>query len=152
MGLLDNILGNIGNSQPQVGQNLLPGMLSGMFGEDRQQGANMLALLMSLVQQMGGISSVLNMFRRQGLGRQADSWVGTGPNDKISGQQVENVFGSAQINGIASKLGITTEQACSGIAQLLPELINQFTPEGRIPENQNDLLLQAVSELRRTQE
>lgn len=148
----DNVLGKLGGSQPQAGRNPLSGMLGGMFGEDQQQGANMLTMVMSLIQQMGGINGVLNMFRRQGLGRQADSWVGTGPNDKISGQQVEDVFGSAQINGIASKLGITTEQAGSGMAQLLPELINQFTPEGRIPENQDDLLSQAMSELRRTQE
>lgn len=143
----DNILGKFGGNQPQAGQNPLLGML-----DNQQQGTNMLTMVMSLVQQMGGISGVLNMFRRHGLGRQADSWVGTGPNDKISGRQVEDVFGSAQINGIASKLGITTEQASSDIAQLLPELINQFTPEGRMPENQDDLLSQAMSELRRVQE
>lgn len=97
MGLLDGILGNLGGNQQAGGQNPLAGMLSGMFGGNQQQGGNMLSMVMGLVQQMGGISGVLDMFRQRGLGRQADSWVGTGPNEAISGEDVQNVFGSSQI-------------------------------------------------------
>lgn len=147
MGLLDGILGSVGGSQQAGGQNPLAGMLSGMFGGNQQQGSNMLGMVMGLVQQMGGISGVLDMFRQRGLGRQADSWVGTGPNEPISGEDVQNVFGSSQVDSIASKLGVSSEQASSGIAQVLPELINRFTPEGRVPENQNDLMSQAMSGL-----
>lgn len=42
---------------------------------------------------------------------------------------------------------MSSEQASSGIAQILPELINRLTPDGSVPENQNDLLSQAMSGL-----
>jgi uncharacterized protein YidB (DUF937 family) len=34
------------------------------------------------------------------------------------------------------------------MAQLLPELINQLTPQGQVPEDHNDLLNQALTRLR----
>lgn len=34
------------------------------------------------------------------------------------------------------------------LAQTLPELVNQLTPEGKVPENHEDLLSQALAQLR----
>jgi len=147
MGLLNDMLGNAEGSNRQQGQNPLMGLVSGIAGGDQQQGGKMLNAVMGLIHQMGGIGGVLDLFRQHGMGRQADSWVSTGPNEEISGEDVQNVFGSAQVGNIASQLGMSGEQASSGIAQLLPELISRFTPEGRIPENQDDLMSQAKSML-----
>jgi uncharacterized protein YidB (DUF937 family) len=42
---------------------------------------------------------------------------------------------------------MSEQQASSGLAQLLPEVINQLTPEGQVPENSNDEISQGLSML-----
>lgn len=147
MGIFDDMLGQAGQQGRGMGQNPLMGLLGGMFGGNRQQGGSMIGMVLMLVQQMGGISGVLNMFRQKGLSRQADSWVGTGQNQAISGDDVESVFGSSKISELASRAGIPEDQARTGIAQVLPELMNQFTPEGRVPENQDEVVSQSMTDL-----
>lgn len=147
MGIFDDMLRQSGQPEMGMGQNPLMGLLGGMFGGNRQQGGNMLGMALMLMQQMGGISGVLNLFRQKGLARQADSWVGTWQNQPISGDDVENVFGSSRISELASRAGMPEDQARTGIAQILPELMNQFTPEGRVPENQDEVLSQSMSSL-----
>jgi uncharacterized protein YidB (DUF937 family) len=65
----------------------------------------------------------------------------------ISADQLQQVFGSSTISDLASRLGVSEQQASSGLAQLLPEVINQLTPEGQVPENSNDEISQGLSML-----
>jgi uncharacterized protein YidB (DUF937 family) len=92
---------------------------------------------------------VLAKFQQAGLGAEAQSWVGTGPNVGISGDQLENVLGSSAIGQLASQLGISNGQAGSALAQLLPEVINQLTPQGQVPDNHADLLRQGMDLLKK---
>jgi uncharacterized protein YidB (DUF937 family) len=73
--------------------------------------------------------------------------VGTGANMAISGDHVQQVFGTSSIGTIASQLGPSQGQASSAIAQLLPELVNQMT-QGQVPGNHQDLLSQGLALLR----
>ena len=82
--------------------------------------------------------AVLTRFRQGGLAQQADSWVSTGQNMNISGDQLQQVFGSSTISDLASQLGMSEDQAGSAMAQLLPEVINRVTPEGQVPQNGNE--------------
>src|SRR5262245_696818 len=107
MGLLDAIVGN-------------------MMGSG--QSKSMLTSAMSMLQEHGGLSSVLDMFRRSGMASAADSWVGTGPNVGVSADQIQQVFGASSLAQLAASAGIPQGQAGSALAQLLPELINQLTP------------------------
>lgn len=74
--------------------------------------------------------------------------MGTGANMAISGDHVQQVFGASSIGTIASQLGPSQGQASSAIAQLLPELVNQMTPQGQVPGNHQDLLSQGLALLR----
>jgi len=148
MGIFDDMLGKAGQQDTGAGQNPLMGLAGSLFGGDRQQGGNMIGLALGLVQQMGGISAVINLFRQHGLRSQADSWVGTGENQSITGDDVEQVFGASRIREVASQAGVPEDQARSGIAQVLPELMNRLTPDGKVPENQDDVLSKAMSGLR----
>jgi uncharacterized protein YidB (DUF937 family) len=151
MGLLDGIVGNALGSAAggaQAGQDPLSTILSGLGGAGQGQGSSLLTTVMSMLQQNGGLGGVLDMFRQNGMAQQADSWVGTGANMDISGNQVEQVFGNSALGGIASQLGMSNSQAGAAIARLLPELINQLTPQGRVPDNQQDLLAKGLSMLR----
>jgi uncharacterized protein YidB (DUF937 family) len=155
MGLLDGILGGLGGStsgQGQMGQNPLEGILNslgsgGSSGSSRN--AALLTAALSMLQQNGGLSSVLEMFGRNGMADQAASWVGTGKNAAISASQFQQVFGGSSVSQLASQLGMSEGQASSTMAQLLPELINQLTPQGEVPANHSDLLTEGLSMLGR---
>jgi len=107
-----------------------------------------MSAVMMLLQQNGGLGNVMAQFEQQGLGSQAASWVGTGANQAISGDQLSSVFGSGALGQIASQLGMDQGQAGNAMAQLLPEVVNQLTPQGRITNDSGDMLSQALSMLR----
>ena len=166
MGLLDDVLGNmvggaLGGAQPQQHQpgggdllgSVLGGLAGGMLGGGRPAQpaggkAALLAAVLALIQQNGGIGRVLEMFRGQGLGQQADSWVGTGANLGVSPAQLQQVFGAQAMGQLASQLGMSHGDAGSALSQVLPELINQLSPQGQLPDNHDDLLSQGLELLR----
>jgi uncharacterized protein YidB (DUF937 family) len=130
------------------GQDPLGSVLSRLGGGNQPQSGNLLLqLALSMLQQNGGLEGILGKLREGGLSQQADSWVGTGQNMNISADQLQQVFGSSGISDLASRLGMSEQQASSGLAQLLPEVINQLTPEGQVPENSNDEISQGLSML-----
>jgi len=143
MGLLDGLLGELMGSYLGGSQQRSP------FGSGSQmQGGNMLLqIALMMLQQNGGLEGVLGKFRQGGLAQQADSWVGTGKNMDVSGDQVQEVFGPSTMGELASKLGMPTGQAGSVMAQILPELINQLTPQGQMPENSNQSISDELSKL-----
>jgi uncharacterized protein YidB (DUF937 family) len=150
MGLLDALIGNVlgsslgGNQR----QDPLGSVLGGLADGNQAQSGNMLLqVALLLLQQNGGLEGVLNRFRQGGLGQQADSWVGTGQNMNISTNELQQIFGSSTIRDLASQLGMPEEQANSTMAQVLPELINQLTPQGQVPENGDDEIAQGLSML-----
>jgi uncharacterized protein YidB (DUF937 family) len=150
MGLLDSVLGGAGGVLGGGGsaQNPLESLVAGLAGGNQSAGSGLLSAVMMLLQQNGGLGSVVSQFEQKGLGAQASSWVGTGANQSISGDQLSSVFGSGAIGQIASQLGMDQGQASGALAQLLPEVINQLTPQGQVTGNSGDMLSQALSMLR----
>ena len=71
-------------------------------------------------------------FTISGLGQQVQSWVSTGQNLPISADQIMQVLGGAKLQDLAQQVGITQEQAANGLADVLPEIVNQLTPSGNI--------------------
>jgi uncharacterized protein YidB (DUF937 family) len=152
MGLLDGLIGNVlgsmlGGNQGQV-QDPLGSVLGRLGGSNQPQSGNLLLqLALSMLQQNGGLEGILGKFREGGLSQQADSWVGTGQNMNISADQLQQIFGSSTVSDLASRLGMSEQQAGSEMAQLLPEVINRLTPEGQVPENSNEEIAQGLSAL-----
>lgn len=154
MGLLDGLIGNVlgsvlsGNQRPGQGQDPLGSVLSSLGGGNQgQSGSLLLQLALSMLQQNGGLEGILGKFREGGLSQQADSWVSTGQNMNISADQLQQIFGSSTIGDLASRLGVSEQDAGSEMAQILPEVINRLTPEGQVPQNSNDEISQALSSL-----
>lgn len=151
MGLLDSILGG-GAAQLPGGlggaQGPLGSILAGLTGGNQSAGSGLLSAVMMLVQQNGGLGNVISQFEQKGLGTQAASWVGTGANQGISGDQLAQVFGSGAIGQIASQLGMDHGQASGALAQVLPEVVNQLTPQGQVTGDSSDMLSQALSMIR----
>jgi uncharacterized protein YidB (DUF937 family) len=154
MGVLDGILSNVAGSVLSGGQsqqegNPLDVLVSSLGAGSQTRGNDLLGAVMSIVQQNGGLPGIVNMLRNNGLGQQADSWVGTGANAGVSAEQMSQVFGGSGLGNLASQLGTSPGQAGSILSQILPELVNQLTPNGQIPENHSDLIEQGLSLLRR---
>ncbi|HEY7188308.1 MAG TPA: YidB family protein [Vicinamibacterales bacterium] len=145
-GILSNVVGSLGSGAMPGAQNPLGALLGGLGG-GQGQGANLLTAAMSLLQQNGGLDGVLDSFRQNGMAQHADSWVSTGANVGISGDQLQQVLGSSSIGNVASQLNMSHGQASSALAQILPELINQLTPGGQVPSNHSDLISQGLAML-----
>ncbi len=105
---------------------LLDGLLGGAIG------ATAVTALSSLIQQHGGVQGIITQLEQQGLGNTVKSWVGTGPNQPISPDQVHQVFGGA-ITTLATKLGMTPQELAAKVSQHLPAAIDHLTPGGKVP-------------------
>ncbi|MCW5654775.1 YidB family protein [Hydrogenophaga sp.] len=130
MGLLDSLIGaaaQAGLGAPQ-GQNTTntPG------GLDPQM---LVALLGTLLNNAGGLQGVLARLQSGGLGDAVQSWIGTGANQPVSGEQLGGALGPELLDMVARQLGSSPQQASGTLADLLPGLIDQLTPQGRMPED-----------------
>jgi uncharacterized protein YidB (DUF937 family) len=102
---------------------LLDGLVGGAVG----------AALNSLIQQHGGVQGIVSQFEKQGLGDTVRSWVGNGPNQSITTDQVHQVFGSGVIAQMAAKAGMNPQDLAQKISEVLPGAIDKLTPEGKVP-------------------
>ena len=134
MGMLDGLLGS-----------MMSGMMGGQSAQGAQGGNPMIQMALQMLQQNGGIEGVLAKFQQAGMGQQAQSWIGTGHNMPVSADALSQIFGQGQLSQIAQQLGMTHDQAASGLAQALPHVVDQMTPGGQIPAEHNDLVAQALA-------
>lgn len=81
--------------------------------------------------QTGGLEGMLQQFRQKGLGDTVDSWVGKEANKAISPEEIQKVLGQSRIGEIASKFGISPQEASQKLAQILPKVIDKLTPGGK---------------------
>lgn len=105
---------------------------------------DLMSTVMNLVGgQSGGLDGFVQQFAAKGLGDVAQSWVSTGKNLPISPDQLQSVLGSDVVKGIASKLGMDSSTVTSQLSNLLPQVVDKLTPEGKIPEG--DILSQGMN-------
>ena len=96
--------------------------------------------------QTGGLGGLVETFKSKGLNDIMSSWVSTGQNLPISGNQIQDILGSDLIQQFAKKLGASNQDVSGGLANLLPDLIDKLTPTGQLPEK--DTFEQALKKLR----
>jgi uncharacterized protein YidB (DUF937 family) len=114
-------------------------LLGGQAGGANQ---NPLGAVMAMVNNHpGGLPGLISSFEQGGLGGAVSSWVSPGtPNQPVSGPQVQNALGSAQIEEVATKLGLPPEAASAVIAQMLPAIVDHLTPNGQVPSANSNLM------------
>jgi len=121
--------------------------LGGMLGQGGQAQNPLLRMALQVLQQNGGVEGILDKFRQGGYADQAASWQSTGQNIPIPGSALQEVLGTGAIGQIAQQLGMSHGDAAGGLAQVLPQLIDQFTPNGNVPDNHDDMVEQALAML-----
>lgn len=82
---------------------------------------------------LGGLSDVIGKLEANGHGQIANSWVGNGANLPIQPGQLGNALGQQTISELAAKAGISEQELLNGLSAVLPQLINNLTPNGRLP-------------------
>jgi uncharacterized protein YidB (DUF937 family) len=133
MGMLESLLGSV---------------MGGMAGGSSAQGQNpLIQIALQLLQQNGGIGGVVDKFHQAGYGAQADSWVSTGQNQPINGDALQQVLGSGTLRDVASQLGVAPNAAAGDLASMLPQLIDGMTPQGHLPDAQDDPVAQVLAML-----
>src|SRR5215203_5071101 len=68
-----------------------------------------------------------------GYGDQVDSWVGRGQNRRIAPDELEQALGPDTIQDLEQETGMPRDQMLSDLADELPDAVDQFTPDGRLP-------------------
>ena len=134
MGLLDSVLGAVLNNgqqqqQPQGGLGGLIGMLA-----SNPQLIQVVTGMLGNNSEVGGLGGLAAKFQQAGLGDVLSSWIGSGQNQPISGDQLSEVLGSDALAGIAAQLGLQPQEAAGQLAQVLPGVVDQLTPQGQAPE------------------
>jgi uncharacterized protein YidB (DUF937 family) len=84
----------------------------------------------------GGLRNLIGDLEQNGQGQAAKSWVGTGENQPISESDLAKAVGIDDIDAVAKQTGMPREQVLSALSEHLPEFVNQMTPDGRIPSEQ----------------
>lgn len=88
----------------------------------------------NFIEQHGGVSGVMAKFQNHGMGDVVQSWIGSGPNNPISADHINQVFGSDAVAQLAAKFGMTPADLAQKLAQVLPQHVDQMTPGGAIPK------------------
>jgi uncharacterized protein YidB (DUF937 family) len=81
----------------------------------------------------GGLHDLMNNFKQAGQGDAADSWVGRGPNKPVAPSQVEQAIGSDVLATLSEQTELTREEILARLSKSLPDAVDKYTPEGRIP-------------------
>jgi uncharacterized protein YidB (DUF937 family) len=114
---------------------LLDQLLASLTGQSAggQQGNSLLDLAAAVIQaHPGGLAGLVQQFTAAGLGNEASSWVSTGQNMPISAEQLSQALGANNVRALGEKFNVSSESASSGLASVLPALVDHLTPKGQV--------------------
>ena len=147
MGLLDSVLGTVMGGNATPGGATTRGLdLGGIIGAlaNNPQMLQAITGMLGNDGSQGGLGGLMARFQQAGLGDVIGSWVGTGENKAISGEQVQQALGPHTISEMVARFGMTTQDTASQLGYMLPGLIDRLTPNGKAPEgglgNAGDLM------------
>jgi uncharacterized protein YidB (DUF937 family) len=113
MGIFDGLTGGI---LGQVEAQVLPGLLSKALAGTS----------------LGSLQGLLDKLRQSGLGPQVSSWLGSGPNQAITAEQLETALGDGVVEKISATLNMPPDQIFGFLAKHLPDVIDALSPHGTL--------------------
>ena len=82
----------------------------------------------------GGLQGIVTKLTSSGMGQQVQSWIGKGQNQPVTGSDVQRAVDPAKLQQQAQQQNMTPEQYSDHVAQALPDMVDQATPEGMVPQ------------------
>jgi uncharacterized protein YidB (DUF937 family) len=116
MGLLDSITGALGANIGQLEAEAAPALISAALAKTN----------------LGNLSGLVAQLEQGGLGSQVQSWLGNGQNLPVTPDQLRSALGSDQVKQIAQHFGVDPEAALKVLAQHLPGVVDQASPNGTL--------------------
>jgi uncharacterized protein YidB (DUF937 family) len=80
-----------------------------------------------------GLRDLVDRFRGAGDTETADSWVRQGPNRPVAPDRLEAAVGPETIDALVEHTGLSRQEILSRLTRELPEAVDRYTPEGRLP-------------------
>lgn len=112
----------------------LGGLLGGLLGGGAAGGAL-----------SGGLNDLLRQFQQNGQGDKAESWVNRGPNAPVAPHELEQALGEERITWLTQETGLPRQELLDGLSRELPQAVDQLTPEGRIPSDEEAARFRGVA-------
>jgi uncharacterized protein YidB (DUF937 family) len=81
----------------------------------------------------GGLGAIVDQFRQNGYGDQVDSWVSRGQNQGLAPNDIARALGPDAVDELQSRTGLSRDEILSELSQELPDAVDSFTPDGRLP-------------------
>ena len=134
--------GGAGDLLGGLGGGGLGGVLGGILGGGAGRGGGLgggnplLRMLLPLVASMlmnGGLKKILGRLQQSGQGSKGESWVSTGPNEAVDASEIRGALDDEELTRIAQQLGVSEDEAAEAVAQVLPDVVDQVTPQGELP-------------------
>ncbi len=82
---------------------------------------------------VGGLGDLIGKLRAGGASQQVDSWVGHGQNEPIQPGQLGGALGGNVLDELSKRTGMSQQEMLTQLAAVLPQLVNNLTPKGRMP-------------------
>lgn len=167
---LDDILGGLtgggltgGNQRGGVNSNAGAGglgdILGSVLGGQRTKGgfggkgmliAALMPMVLSWIKRNGGLSGALSKITGMGYENQARSWMSNQQdNDNLDPNDISQLFDENEIQQVAAHTGANDVEVRQGLAELLPEVMNQLTPSGNLDNESeaNEEIDQIINQL-----
>jgi uncharacterized protein YidB (DUF937 family) len=141
MGGLGDLLKGAGGLEGGGLGDLLGGILGGGGGRGGGAalgGSPMLRMLLPLVASLlmnGGLQRILGRLQQSGKGAKGQSWVSGGPNEPVDASDIRDALDEEELRTIARQLGVSEDEAAEAVAQVLPDVVDQATPEGELRDD-----------------
>ena len=127
-GGLGDILGSVLGGQMTGGQTSRSG-----FGGKGMLIAALMPMVLSWIKRNGGLSGALSKITGMGYDNQARSWMSNQQsNDNLDPNEITRLFDESEIQQVAAHTGANEMEVRQGLAELLPEVMNQLTPNGNL--------------------
>jgi len=139
---LDDIIGGLAGGQSGSGASGLGDILGSVLGSNQQQGsmggksmliAALMPMVLSWIKRNGGLSGALSKITAMGHESKARSWMSSQEiNDNLDPDDISRLFDENEIQQVAAHTGTNDVEVRQGLAELLPEVMNQLTPNGNL--------------------
>ena len=127
-GGLGDILGSVLGGQATGGRTSRSG-----FGGKGMLIAALMPMVLSWIKRNGGLSGALSKITGMGYDNQARSWMSNQEaNDNLDPNEITRLFDESEIQQVAAHTGANEMEVRQGLAELLPEVMNQLTPNGNL--------------------
>ena len=116
MGLLDSVTDALGLNFNRIEAEAAPALISAVLARTN----------------FGNLQGLVAQLQQCGLGPQVQSWLGNGQNLPVTPDQLRSAIGSDQVRALAQQFGVDPDAALKLLAQHLPRVVDQASPNGTL--------------------